>query len=171
MKRSPEARLLLKVKVNPVTGCWEYQARPRNRGGYTAVEIDGHKWYTHRLAAHLWLGMSPRERRQVCHSCDNPPCVNPQHLFIGTNKENFDDARAKGRPTAIGIRGRRPPNARLSESQVFDILRDSRGAATVARLYGVSKRAIQLIRKGANYPDLYAVWRASCPSPSLPGIV
>lgn len=77
-------------------GCWEFTGST-NGNGYGRMIIDGRRRYTHRLMAHYALGMPLDSRQVVCHSCDNPPCCNPDHLFIGTQADNVRDMMTKGR--------------------------------------------------------------------------
>jgi hypothetical protein len=66
------------------------------RGKYGVIAAFGGNWGAHRLAWVLTFGPIP-DGLQVLHRCDNPPCVNPYHLFLGTNGENINDRVAKGR--------------------------------------------------------------------------
>jgi len=65
-------------------------------GGYGRVNFNGQRFVAHRLAWELTNGPIP-EGLFVLHKCDNPPCINPDHLFLGTNKDNTQDMLAKGR--------------------------------------------------------------------------
>jgi hypothetical protein len=83
--------------------CWEWTG-PRRRRGYGAARVPGagrRKESTHRLVMRC-LGFDI-EGKYVCHRCDNPPCINPDHLFVGTAKENVHDAMAKGRFVRRGL--------------------------------------------------------------------
>lgn len=111
----------------------------------------GQKWnprtkkaeLAHRLAWEKANGPIPAGMF-VCHKCDNPPCVNPEHLFLGTPKDNMADKCRKGRQP----RGETHPRAKLTERDVREIRRaDGHGSSQreLARLYGVSPRSIQFI--------------------------
>lgn len=77
-----------------MTGCW-YWDGSRTNLGYGKVYWQGRKWNAHRLACTLLVG-EPGDLH-VCHSCDNPGCVNPAHLFLGTARDNARDMVSKGR--------------------------------------------------------------------------
>ena len=81
-------------EVDPVTGCWNY--RKRGTGGYGRVMLNYKSYVASRLFYIVHFGNIP-PGRFVCHSCDNPSCVNPDHLFLGTQKDNIQDMIAKGR--------------------------------------------------------------------------
>lgn len=155
-------RFWSRVKRGP--GCWEWQGQARVKG-YGRLQIgsrkDGsrRKVLAHRLAYELTYGPIPKDGSYhgvcVLHSCDNPICVRPSHLFLGTNHDNVLDKMKKGRhPRA---RPKKParmpkeqnPNARLSEHQIKEIRkRYARGGITQAELakeYGVVQPHISRI--------------------------
>ncbi len=96
-------------------GCWLWTAAT-NEYGYGQFKIDGGMKLAHRIAWRLKHGHLPEELC-VLHVCDTPACVNPDHLFLGTQVDNVADRNAKGRQAgAAGIKNR---HAKLTESDVI----------------------------------------------------
>jgi hypothetical protein len=85
---------LLKRVLQTKTGCWEWQGVV-HRTGYGCFKSKGGFAYTHRAAYEAFHG--PIDGKFVCHRCDNPKCLHPNHLFLGTHDENMADMKAKGR--------------------------------------------------------------------------
>lgn len=105
---SPEAEALR-------DNCVEFKGS-RGTDGHGRTRCLGKMWYAHRLAWTLANGPIP-DGMNVCHECDNPPCINVGHLFLGTHADNVADMVAKGR-SAVGSRHGR---AKLTERDVLDI--------------------------------------------------
>lgn len=87
-------------KVLVGDGCWEWQAGTQKHNGYGSFSMNGRDVKAHRVSWLLWYGEIPKGLR-VLHRCDNPPCIRPDHLFLGTQKDNVLDAVAKGRHSML----------------------------------------------------------------------
>ena len=132
-------------------GCWLWLGST-NAGGYGQIRrepegnaVRGAKATTHRVAWEPTHGPIP-DGLHVCHRCDNPRCVNPDHPWLGTHAENLADMKAKGR----AARGDRSGTARLDSQQVQIIKRllfpGHCSASEISALLGVSASAIDAIR-------------------------
>lgn len=128
-------------------GCWEWRAAT-NPSGYGTFGLDRDRMMpAHRFSWDLHFGQIP-DGLYVCHHCDNPPCVRPDHLFLGTALANTQDMDRKGRRVAKGAPGERNHNARLTEDDVRAI-RSRRAAGETCRSlaadFGVSPPLISYI--------------------------
>jgi hypothetical protein len=132
-------------------GCWIWLGGTV-RGRYGQIRLSpsggalrGRKTTTHRAAWELSFGPIP-SMMHVCHRCDNPRCVNPQHLWVGTHSENLADMKAKGR----AARGERSGTARLTQTQVRAIRKALQAniysLSELAELNGVSRSTIDNIK-------------------------
>jgi hypothetical protein len=93
--RSYRELLVSYVPADPNTGCWNW-TKHLSGGGYGAFKIEGIMRPAHRVSYELFWGEIP-DGLQVCHRCDNKRCINPDHLFLGTQKDNIADCIKKGR--------------------------------------------------------------------------
>ena len=148
---SPIERLLGKVHESP-DGCWLWQGAERKRGrGYGIFWLHGRNETAHRAAWMMLRGPIP-PGLFVCHRCDVPACVNPDHMFLGTATENNHDRDAKGRQRhGRPYPGQRNPNARLTDAvarTIPDLLRSGLSYRAVADRLGVSTSLIGAIRTG-----------------------
>jgi len=141
------------AKVEKGDGCWRWLGSTDSKG-YGHVRLQGGRMQqAHRTAWELTTGKKLSPHVKLCHHCDNPACVRPDHMFPGTQAQNLADMRAKGR----SARGARNRAARLSESQVLDIRasfaqRSGYGAQQdLARLYGVTLATINDIVRGRTW--------------------
>lgn len=128
-------------------GCWEWECSDPERG-YGRITIDSTPHGLHRVSAAVFLGFNVGSDLQVLHRCDNPPCFNPKHLFIGTNLDNIHDKVQKGRV----LRGEAHPDSKLTEEDVRAIrARLANGELQVALAieYGVTQGTVGKIKRRA----------------------
>lgn len=149
------ARFWRKVdKTSNPNGCWLWTGC-RIQDGYGRGSIKSRLFLAHRMAYHIQFGPIP-EHLKCLHRCDNPPCVNPEHLWIGTDQDNSIDRELKGRHG--NIKGERHGRAKMSETDVL-AARESYdyGQASIAKLarrYKTSESAMFSIVKRLNWTHL-----------------
>lgn len=139
---SPMERILQKVVINDKTGCWEWTGYS-HRSGHGSIRVDGKAVPVYRYVYEFYRGKIP-DGMFACHKCDNPSCVNPEHIFIGTPRENSQDAARKGRME----RGNKRWCSKLTEQDIRSIRADGRAQRVIAGDYGVDQALIQRIRVG-----------------------
>jgi hypothetical protein len=131
--------------------CWNCvsHAKPKNRGKYPVLSRGGKFYRMSRYIFEIENGYIDKDKF-VMHICDNPECINPSHLKLGTPKENTADMIQKKRKPV----GEKVSAAKLTEKQVIKIFNDKRSYNTIAKEYGVSKKAIINIRHGRSWKHL-----------------
>jgi hypothetical protein len=148
-----EQRFWARVKISGPDECWPFiGSRPTH---HQVIKHQQKEILAHRYAYESAHGAIP-DGLFVLHKCDNPPCVNPRHLFLGTQLDNMRDMDRKGRRGKGGFAtpGGLPHNTRLNETQVREIrqmLQSGMGVAAVSRAYSMSETAIRDIRNGKNW--------------------
>lgn len=150
----PLARFMAKVKVGAPGECWLWQGAP-NAYGYGRFKIkdaDGQWLSVHSMRAAWLLLRGPiGDGLAVCHKCDNRLCVNPNHLFLGTNLENTQDKVSKGRQ----LMGEQASKSKLSEVDVVEIRKRYAAGVTsmqvLATEFGVTKVAIRFVIRGRTW--------------------
>jgi hypothetical protein len=144
----PTNKKEIKYEVNE-NGCWICTSHSKNRYGYCMFRNGGKKITIHRYMYEQHNGKIP-ENMCVCHTCDNPSCINPEHLFLGTHKENMKDRSNKDRQ----CKGYDMPARKLTEQQVMEIRKSDETNRYLGKKYGVSATTIQGIQNGITWKYL-----------------
>jgi hypothetical protein len=138
-----------RVDKGAPNGCWIWQG-VCTTFGHGRLEWNGRPHKAHRIAYELTYGAIP-PGMFVCHTCDVPACVNPAHLFLGTNEDNMADAASKGRTA----KGERMGGSKLTADQVRSIrkLRAAGGRTrlSIAQQFGVSEATVKSILSGRTW--------------------
>lgn len=134
-------RIAALTKRNQSTGCLEWTGN-LNKAGYGRISVGNKVQLAHRASYEATHGPI-EDRLLVCHRCDNPRCVEPQHLFLGSNADNMADKVAKKRH---GF-GEKHCAAVLTDEQVREIRADGRPQRVLAHEYGVSQSQISFIKR------------------------
>ena len=148
-KTTLQERFLARVEPVTESGCWIWVGWKGPRG-YGGVYRNHRRLYAHRVAWELYHGEIPKGLC-VLHQCDVPCCVNPDHLFLGSHKDNMRDMVLKNRST----RGSRNPSARLTEESATKIkLATNRSTLSLAKQYGVSQLTVWKVRTRRTWKHL-----------------
>lgn len=131
-------------RVDKTESCWIWKGRT-DRQGYGWFRWDYRDQKSHRLS-YQWAKGSIPQGQFVCHSCDNPSCVNPDHLWIGSLQDNHRDMMNKGRHGYGVMKGSKNASAKLTEAQVLEIRATPGPNWRIAEKYGVSKCTIDEIK-------------------------
>lgn len=151
-------------RVEPDTngGCWFWSGAP-GAGGYGVLWFEGRYQKAHRVSWALHNGFMPDRSVKVCHKCDVPACVNPDHLWLGSQADNVADMVRKGRGRCgEPMVGSRNPMSALTEEQVSEIrlllLIGAHTQAEIARSYGVSPMTLSRIANFQTWPHVDRHW-------------
>ncbi len=136
----PIDRFNEKFVVDEVTHCWNWVAG-KARGGYGMFWFEGKTMPAHRWAYNYWMGSIPLNQF-VCHACDNPSCVNPNHLWTGTSMDNVSDMVLKIRQA----KGSKQGLSKLLEQQIKSIRSDKRLQKAIAKEFGIHQTQVSNIK-------------------------
>lgn len=149
----PEQRFWASVKADDLNSCWIWIGG-KNESGYGRINFKNREVkLAHRVAFELCFGPIP-EGKKVCHRCDNPPCCNPFHLFIGTQADNMADCLKKNR----FAKGESRPDSKLTNEQVRYI-RENYSFRKVThkmlgKLFGVSSGCVLKVIKNRTWSHI-----------------
>lgn len=140
-----QANFYDRLFMEPNSGCWLWEG-PINQHGYAKARMGGsrsspkvfvHRWIHERTTGKIPNGLF------VCHKCDVPSCVNPGHLFVGTNKDNVLDMNRKGRQSV----GEHRPMSKLTEQNIKDIRDSTDTLRALGERFGVAHSVIARIKQ------------------------
>lgn len=144
----PVKRFWSKVIIRAADECWEWQG-PVSNCGYGNFSVGGKRspdyrqWAAHRYAYTITYGEVPQQLN-VCHKCDNRRCVNPSHLFLGTDADNVRDKISKGRDA----RGSRQGHSKITEadvSRIVEMYNSGKSEIEIGRTVGLSQASVSRI--------------------------
>lgn len=133
--------------------CWEWKGG-KYTFGHGCLRVNGKMTGSHRFSYEIHKGKIP-EGMFVCHKCDNPSCVNPEHLFLGTIQDNNRDRKNKGRTHCL--KGEKNPAAILDRNdviQIRDLISIKMSQKEIAKLYGVSQAMISEIKNKKSWSHI-----------------
>ena len=128
----------------PNTGCFLWLGSLRGRMGYGGFRYKGKMKNAHQVSYELYKGAIP-EGKIVCHTCNNPICVNPNHLYAGSYSDNTQQAVKEGRQFVAS--GEKNGHSKLTWVEVRAIRKDTRNQYAVAAAYGISQLHVSRIKR------------------------
>ena len=129
----------------PNSGCWLWTEGLDNKG-YGRITHEGKMPLAHRISWKLYRGGT---YKFVLHHCDTPCCVNPDHLYAGTQQDNMRDRSVRKR--GADRRGEKSHTAKITAQQALDIRADTRPQSKIAKAFGISQAAVSLIKTRKNW--------------------
>lgn len=136
--------ILAGIEIDPETWCWNW-VKALTTNGYGVLTVDKIQYRAHRLSYSVFIDEIP-DGLEICHKCDNHRCCNPDHLFIGTHRENMADMVKKGRQRSIY--GSEHCGSKITEADALQIRELSESGIPgyrIAELYNISKSNVSMI--------------------------
>ena len=140
-------RFWSKIDIKNDNECWDYKGG-KQHFGYGQFWFEGKTIGAHKFSYQLHHGSIPKDMC-VCHSCDNPTCVNPKHLWLGTKGENNKDRSNKKR--SADRKGELCPTVKLKEYQAIAIKYSNKKNFLLAKQYNISQQTVCDIKKGKRW--------------------
>lgn len=139
--------------IEMANGCWQSTTKSKDRNGYPKICLENRKMtFSHRVMYEQAYNVDLIQALKVCHKCDNPSCVNPNHLFIGTHSENMQDCLKKGRWS--NRKGSKNSAHKLMEEDVLEIrvrIKNGESLEKISSDYRVSYQTVYLIKKNKTW--------------------
>jgi hypothetical protein len=143
-----------RVEIDLKSKCWLWMGKP-TKDGYGQTKVNGKRWVVSRLVYKLYFGDFDKTKI-VCHTCDNPRCVNPKHLFLGTQKDNMLDMVKKKR----NFKRIKPtdPRIKISTKSVLEIRALTKEGklshGVIAEMYGITRSNVGAIHRRKSWKHL-----------------
>lgn len=153
LTKTQTARFRSRVQVRGLDDCWDWQGRI-DKDGYGDFTLNSIHYQVSRVAYFLQIGIDPK-KSYVCHTCDNPICCNPAHLWLGTTQNNTQDKVDKGR--CANNKGIKNPGVKLTEAKVRRIrieFNKGMNQCALGRKYNVTHQMIHRIVKRKNWTHI-----------------
>jgi len=150
-KRTLKERIENKIMPEPMSGCWLWIGFIESAGGYGVINVDKKIVKAHRVSYSIYKGPIA-DGLHVCHHCDVRSCVNPDHLFLGTNEDNMNDMYKKGRGRKVG--GNESHFSKLTDEDVITILKSNKKSSELANEFKVTKTNINYIKRGITWKHI-----------------
>jgi hypothetical protein len=131
-------------------GCWNCTSHSLNCDGYPRIKINHLQRAIYRFVCEEKVGEIPKDM-EVRHKCDNRLCINPDHLELGTHKENINDMISRKRFVVGSDHGK----SKLTEEDIVKIIKDDRRYKEIAKDYGVANTTICEIKNGKRWKHVY----------------
>ncbi len=142
-------------RVKKTSGCWLWLGTGVPAGYGHMKDANRRNVYVHRVSWEIHFGPIP-DGLFVLHDCDNPSCVRPDHLFLGTNADNMKDCSRKGRTKGCCVQswhGEKSPVSRLTWGAIREIRSSSDSLSVLAARYGVTKGSVWKVVKGYTWNE------------------
>lgn len=135
--------IMYRTKISP-NGCIEWMGY-KLPFGYGRISRKGVFWLVHR---YLWFLINGNIPKGMCvlHHCDNPSCLNIDHLFLGTQGDNLQDMYNKNRHIRLSLKGEKNGISKLKTNHIYSIRQDNRPQTVIAKEYNVSQSTIQRVK-------------------------
>lgn len=157
-KEKTKKRIIKNSIIDDITGCWNWVKC--KTGGYGNIGYNKFVFLAHRVSYALFIGTFD-ESLLVCHKCDNPACVNPDHLFIGTQGDNMRDCISKKRFNRQNDirKGEKNSGFKISDAQIMEIfnkITTGLSQTKIAKEYGIGDSSVSRIKRGYRLPKAEA---------------
>lgn len=146
-------RIESKYEAVTESGCWIWTASV-NKAGYGQISMPGRPMLAHRVCWEFYKGPIPNGKF-ICHKCDTPGCINPDHMFVGDHRDNMQDMRNKGRaPKVESAKGDKNKSSKISNETALAIFNAEGPQREICKTFNVSRSTLQAIKYGRQWSSV-----------------